>query len=148
MQQGRVLESVTPFPGTEQATAAGGQAAVSESRTLVVGSEVSLRGDIAVCERLVVEGTVDGGVLETGGSLVVKQGGSFSGRTAVAEADIAGCFDGSLRVSGCLTIRAGGRVSGEVRYGSLRIETGGAICGRIDAASSDRPAPRPAPRVA
>ena len=62
--------------------------------------------------------------------------GFFKGNVVVEEADISGRFEGELTVTSQLTVRAGGRVSGTIRYGKIVIEAGGEISGDMSALSS------------
>ncbi len=47
----------------------------------------------------------------------------------IDNADVRGIFEGNLVVRKRLLIRAGGQVSGTVRYGQIEIEAGGQISG-------------------
>jgi len=112
-----------------------------DGKSLVVGRDIRLSGEITACERLVVEGHVE--VSLAGARLIeVAPSGVFKGSAQVEYADISGQVDGDLTVSNKLTVRAGGKISGSVRYGSIIIEAGGEVCGDMQAL--DTP-PRTAP---
>lgn len=100
-----------------------------ESKRLTVGKEISVNGgEITDCDRLVVEGTVNGRM--TGGRLLeIARDGVFQGEATVENADIAGVFEGTLTVLNRLSIYASGRVKGTVIYGQLEVERGGRIEG-------------------
>jgi cytoskeletal protein CcmA (bactofilin family) len=83
---------------------------------------------------LVVEGTIKANIKECR-DIAIAEGGLFSGSAAVQSADISGRFEGELKVSGRLLIRAPGLVSGTVQYRELEIERGGRIAGNVSAAS-------------
>lgn len=102
----------------------------AEGRRLVIGREISLNGEIASCERLIVEGRVDGTLSQCRDLSIVK-GGSFKGVATVEEAEIRGSFEGTLNAKKRLIIRAGGSVVGTVRYGAIEIERGGRIEGDV-----------------
>jgi cytoskeletal protein CcmA (bactofilin family) len=116
----------------------------AEGRRLVIGREISLTGEIASCERLIVEGRVDGALTQCRDLSIVK-GGSFKGVATVEEAEIRGSFEGTLNAKKRLVIRAGGSVVGTVRYGAIEIERGGRIEGdvQLKPAEETRDAPRP-----
>ena len=61
--------------------------------------------------------------------LEIVKGGVFKGTVTVDSADIAGSFEGELKVKKRLFIRASGRVTGTVRYGQFEVERGGRIEG-------------------
>jgi cytoskeletal protein CcmA (bactofilin family) len=109
-------------------------AADSGAGTLVIGRQIVLSGEVTSCTRLVVEGTIKANIKECR-DIAIAEGGLFSGSAAVQSADISGRFEGELKVSGRLLIRAPGLVSGTVEYRELEIERGGRIAGNVSAAS-------------
>ena len=116
------------FPQTPAPTPA---KTVSTERTLIVGKGIAVAGEIQECGCLVVEGKVDAEV--SCKELKIAPGGLFTGRAAVSNAEIIGCFQGELKVTERLVVRATGSVSGEVRYQQIEIERGGQISGHIEA---------------
>ena len=98
------------------------------------GPQIVLSGEVTSCNRLVVEGTIKANIKECR-DIAIAQGGLFSGSAAVQSAEISGRFEGELKVSGRLLIRAPGLVSGTVQYRELEIERGGRIAGNVSAAS-------------
>lgn len=108
------------------------------TRTLVVGREIVLSGEISACDRLVVEGTVKANIKDCR-DIAISEGGLFTGSASVESAEIRGRFEGELTVSGRLLIRAPGQVSAAVRYGEIEIERGGRLSGHVDATDSTKP---------
>ena len=101
---------------------------------LTVGKNISLSGEITSCEKLIVEGNVE--VKLTNAKMIeIAANGFFKGSAKVETAQINGCFEGKLEVTGVLKILQEGTVSGTVRYGKIVIESGGQISG--DMASFD-----------
>ena len=72
--------------------------------------------------------------------LEIVKGGTFKGTVTVDSADIAGAFEGELKVKKRLFIRASGRVSGKIRYGQFEVERGGRIDGQAEYDPADREA--------
>jgi cytoskeletal protein CcmA (bactofilin family) len=108
----------------------------SDDRRLVVGRDIRLTGEITACDKLVVEGHVEI-TLPGAGVIEIAPSGFFKGKAEVQEADISGRFEGDLIAKDRLIVRAGGRISGTIRYGNIVIESGGEISGdmqSIDAA--------------
>ncbi len=99
-------------------------------RVLTVGSDILLKGEIATCDRLVIEGKVDA-VLNDVGTVELAESGSFKGVAQVENAEISGLFEGELVVKGRLVIYASGRVRGKITYGEIEIERGGELTGDI-----------------
>ena len=100
----------------------------TESKKLTVGKDISLKGEITSCDKLVVEGRVEA-TMESARIIEVARSGFFKGSVVVDEADISGRYEGDLTATEQLTVRAGGRVAGTIRYGKIVIEAGGEITG-------------------
>ena len=100
----------------------------ADSKRLVIGRDICLAGEITSCDRLVVEGRAE--VTLTNARIIeVTPTGFFKGRADVEEADVSGRYEGELIVRDRLVVRAGGRISGTIRYGRIVIESGGEISG-------------------
>jgi cytoskeletal protein CcmA (bactofilin family) len=110
-------------------------ASVAESRKLVVGREIRLKGEVTSCDVLVVEGSVELSLTDAR-QIHVAENGLFTGKVEVAEAEIAGQFEGELTVRERLVVRPGGRVTGRVRYGNIVVEAGGQIAGEVESLAS------------
>lgn len=117
-----------------------------EESRLLVGSGISLKGEVSNCAELVIEGTVDARVEAT--SFRVSPGGSYAGECHVDTADIAGDFEGTLNCRDRLIVRSTGKLKGVLRYGEVEIEAGGRIAGEIQIFSEEpeRPAVATPPR--
>lgn len=96
----------------------------------MVGREIVLSGQITSCDRLIVEGRVEA-TLSDSKAIEIAESGFFKGSAEIDSADIAGNFEGNLTVRERITIRATGRVTGQIRYGQIEIEAGGEIGGDI-----------------
>jgi cytoskeletal protein CcmA (bactofilin family) len=101
-----------------------------DPKTLIVGRDISLTGDITACDKLIVEGRIEAN-MQNCRIIEIAESGLFKGSAEIGEADISGTFEGSLKVQGRLVIRATGSVRGDVAYGELEIERGGQIQGAI-----------------
>lgn len=101
-----------------------------EGKTLVVGREISLAGQIAACDKLVVEGRVEAD-LDKCRQLDIAPTGYFKGSAIIDEAEICGRFEGALTVHKRLRVRATARIKGSVTYGQIEVEAGGEISGDV-----------------
>ena len=128
-----VARHVVEIPGSPRRAEQGRSSSI-EGRKLVVGREICLNGEITSCDTLVVEGQVEA-TLTDARLIDVAETGLFKGSATVDEAEINGRFDGDLTARDLLTVRAGGRVSGTIRYGRIVIESGGEITGDTQALS-------------
>ena len=140
--------AATQQPSGGVRPAASAARAPAERRTLVVGRGISLQGTVQDAERLVVEGTVEAGMIHAT-ELAISVGGVFKGGIEVEDAEIAGTIDGTLTVRGNLIVRDTGRVLGKANCRRLTVEDGGQITGEIkmmtDQPKPPAPAPTPAP---
>jgi cytoskeletal protein CcmA (bactofilin family) len=99
-------------------------------RQLTVGREISLSGEIASCDTLIVEGSVEAN-LQNCRDVDIAETGFFKGSAEIDNADVRGVFEGTLVVRKRLLIRSGGQVSGTIKYGQIEIELGGQISGDV-----------------
>jgi cytoskeletal protein CcmA (bactofilin family) len=122
-----------PEPAVTPAPAVGGlRRSETDVRTLIVGREISLSGEINSCNKLVVEGSVEAN-LQNCRDVDISETGLFKGSASIDEAEVRGRFEGNLTVRKRLLIRATGKVTGTIRYGQIEIECGGQISGDIQA---------------
>jgi cytoskeletal protein CcmA (bactofilin family) len=128
--------SVTPPANTEPARPAAVAPKTSdgtkpaEGSKLIVGPDVKLKGvEITDCDTLVVEGRVESALDSR--VIQISENGVFNGAASIDIAEIHGRFDGELTARKQLVIHASGRVSGKIRYGSIKIEEGGEITGDV-----------------
>jgi cytoskeletal protein CcmA (bactofilin family) len=114
-----------------------------EGKTLVVGREISLAGQIAACDKLVVEGQVEAD-LDHCRQLDISQTGFFKGSAIIEEAEICGRFDGLLTVRKRLRVRSSARITADVTYGQIEVEAGAEITGDIKVFRPEETAPKAA----
>jgi len=97
---------------------------------LIVGPDIKLKGvEITDCDTLVVEGRVEASMDSR--VIQIAENGVFSGTVSIDVAEIRGRFEGRLTARKQLVIYSSGRVSGQIRYGKIRIEEGGELSGEI-----------------
>lgn len=94
----------------------------------VIGADVVIKGDLVTAENLQVNGRIEGdvhcGVLHQG------SGGIISGNIVAEEARLAGLVDGTVS-AGLLILEPSARVTGDVSYETLSIESGARVEGRF-----------------
>ncbi len=121
-----IARRVPDLPGAARSAGDDGE----DSKKLIVGREIELNGEITTCDTLVVEGRVTAS-LGRCRRIEITESGVFKGAAEIDEAEISGLFEGDLKVRGQLLLRASGRITGDVRYGRLEIESGGEIVGNL-----------------
>lgn len=98
--------------------------------TLTIGSGINMSGEIDACDHLMVEGTVEA-ALKGAKLLEIAESGTFYGTVEIEEATIAGRFEGDITVSGRLTIKSSGMITGSIAYRDLEVESGALVDGRM-----------------
>jgi cytoskeletal protein CcmA (bactofilin family) len=141
LARNRMPEAKTPM----SAMSAGNVSSVSSApvekaskgarRVLTVGNDILLKGEIATCDRLVIEGKVDA-TLNDVHTVEIAETGSFKGSAQIEDAEISGLFEGDLVVRNRLVIYATGKVRGKITYGEIEIERGGELTGEIKTMAS------------
>jgi cytoskeletal protein CcmA (bactofilin family) len=116
---------------TREAAPAATDSTGKTARTLTVGRGLVLSGKIEACDILIVEGTLTADIAGCR-ELHVAPGGLFTGSASVESAEISGRFEGTLEVSGRLSVRDGGRVHATVRYREIEVQCGGQIAGSVE----------------
>lgn len=136
MPEAKVATSSSTGVGIDKANKSG-------RRVLTVGNDILLKGEIATCDRLVIEGKVDA-TLNDVHTVEIAETGSFKGSANIEDAEISGLFEGDLVVRNRLVIYATGKVRGKISYGEIEIERGGELTGEIKTTSPvASSAPRP-----
>lgn len=116
----------------------------------VIGPDIVITGNVAASADLQIDGRVDGDVLC--GTLVQGADSRITGALKAESARLGGSVEGSVAVRQ-LTIERSARITGDVDYESIAIETGASIDGRLKHVPADtgarafeRAAPVAAPR--
>ncbi len=94
----------------------------------MIGSDVTITGNISASADLHVDGTVEGDI--TCSSLVQGETSSISGAVIAETARLAGHVDGSITARE-LVILQNARIQGDVHYDALTIEQGAQVDGRF-----------------
>lgn len=122
--------SSTPQMGTPAAGMASGLGSSAHGRRLVIGEGITMSGEIEACDHLLVEGTVEA-ALKGAKVLEISAAGTFYGTVEIENATIAGRFEGDITISGRLTVKNTGSVTGTISYGELAIEAGATLDGTL-----------------
>ena len=101
-----------------------------DMRRLVVPRDITLNGNIASCNYLVIEGVVQAEGFSAR-RMDILDSGLFSGSAEVQDCVIAGRFEGKLTVLGRLTVKPTGHICGTVDYRLLEVEAGARIEGQL-----------------
>ncbi len=135
MTRNRMPEAKAPSAAAPSAASIE-KATKTARRVLTVGNDILLKGEIATCDRLVIEGKVDA-TLNDVHTVEISESGSFKGSAHIEDAEISGLFEGDLVVRNRLVIYATGKVRGKITYGEIEIERGGELTGEIKTVSAN-----------
>jgi len=103
---------------------------------IYVGAGASINGSLHAQQTIVVDGVVDGEIACA--HLVVGELGVVDGGIAATAADVAGTIGPRIAVDRLLSVRASGRVEGQIAYTEIEIDKGGVVKGE---ASPSNPEP-------
>lgn len=93
-----------------------------------LGSDVTITGNIGGDGNLHIDGRVDGDV--QCGQLIIGPSGQVNGNVTADQAKIAGSINGTVSAQ-TLTIEASARITGDLSYDSVSVETGAQVEGRV-----------------
>ena len=103
--------------------------------TTIISAGSKLEGRIETAGTLIVDGSVTGDIKCS--SLEILQDGNLEAKVEAENVSVAGNFEGEMICNGKLTVFSKGKVMGDVSYGTLSIECGGALDGSVSKAKSD-----------
>lgn len=121
--------------GTSQPAAANAVARLAAAQAnasdgvVIIGKGTRIVGEITDCSRVEIQGIVDGTIVAE--TLIIREGGSLTGRLQATHAEVHGSFNGQLDIAELLDIRSTGTVEGELAYGKLAVAMGGHISGNV-----------------
>ncbi len=111
----------------------------------VIGSSMTVKGNIRASEELLVDGEVEG-LLESQSRLTVGTTGKVHGNIKAREVVIFGSVHGNVEVSGKIAIRDQGSLIGDIKGAGISIDDGAYFKGSIDIVRHElRTPPKPAP---
>ena len=94
----------------------------------VIGSDVSIKGDVTATADLHVDGTIEGDI--SCSSLVQGETSRITGGVEAETARLAGQVSGSIKARELVILRSA-RIDGDVHYDALTIEQGAQVEGRF-----------------
>lgn len=97
----------------------------------VIGSNISIEGDITGNESLVIHGQVRGRV-EVKDAVTVAQGGQVEADIQSHSIEVAGFVQGNVTCTDRIEIKSGGRLVGDIRAARVLIADGAAFKGNVN----------------
>lgn len=100
----------------------------------IIGSSVTIEGDITGNDALQVHGTVRGGKITVKDALLVAPTGRIEGDVESAGVDIAGIVQGNITATDKVELKSGGKLVGDVKAPRILIADGASFKGNINMA--------------
>ena len=91
-----------------------------------INEGTKLKGDITSTGFFRIDGIIEGNV-KTPSKVVIGKAGIITGTLTCENADIEGKFEGSLKVSGTLSLKSTAHIEGDVVVGKLAVEPGATL---------------------
>jgi cytoskeletal protein CcmA (bactofilin family) len=96
----------------------------------LLDSQLSVSGDLETTGSLRIEGNLDGSVLSAD-SVVIGVGSRISGDIHAREVVVGGTITGNVHASERVELQATAVVTGDVHTGSILVQEGGVVNGRV-----------------
>jgi cytoskeletal protein CcmA (bactofilin family) len=119
----------TASPAASKPIASGKPVAAGKGYSLL-DAQLSLTGDLETTGSLRIEGSLDGSVLSAD-SVVIGVGCKISGDIHAREVIVGGTITGNVHASERVELQATAVVTGDVHTGSILIQEGGVVNGRV-----------------
>lgn len=103
----------------------------------VLASGVVVKGEIQSQEALIIEGEVEGTIEMPQHRLTIAGSGRVRASVAALEIEVHGRFDGQAEADGRMRLARSAEVLGDIYAGSLVIEDGAFIKGKVELSSAD-----------
>ena len=104
----------------------------------IIGRDMTIRGSIRSNESLHIDGEVDGSLELPEHRLTVGLHGKVVADARVREVEVLGRLDGDIDAAKKITIRKGGRLTGDLRTPAIVIEDGAYFKGRIEILNTEQ----------
>ena len=128
-------------PRLPAATKPQGRTMSGNSTFSVIGTDVTIKGDVSATADLHVDGRIEGDI--TCASLVQGETSTIEGSIEAESARLSGRLTGSIRARDLVILRSA-RIEGDVHYDALTIEQGAQVDGRFSHREPGKPAAKPA----
>ena len=116
---------------------------VTEGTSASIGKSVQIYGELKGSEDLVVDGTIEGTISLSGSRLTIGPNAHVQANVSARDVVILGTLTGDINASGRVELRAGANLKGDIHAARLSIEENAVLSGKVDLASSERPAASP-----
>jgi cytoskeletal protein CcmA (bactofilin family) len=117
-------------------TSSPGSLPVSSNASACVSQGIKIRGEVTGTEDLFVDGVVDGKITLTNSTLTVGPNAAVKAEISSRDLVVRGRAEGKFTTTARIQIWHTARVHGEIRCGSISIEDGAELSGKVEAGSA------------
>ena len=114
----------------------GNEIVATANNVSLISAGTEIRGDIDCAGDLRIDGAVIG-TLSVRGKVVIGEAGRVEGDLQCKNSDVAGFFNGTMKVGELLTLKSSAKLYGEVATQRLGIEPGAIFTGTCQMGTSD-----------
>ena len=118
--------------------------AAGDSTTATIGKSVQIRGEVKGSEDLLVDGLVEGTITLSDSRLTIGANARVQANVSARDIVILGTLNGNISAAGRVELRAGCRVTGDLKAARLAIEENAIFSGKVDLVQSSGSAEKPA----
>jgi cytoskeletal protein CcmA (bactofilin family) len=104
----------------------------SDATAAAIGKSVQIRGEVKGSEDLLVDGLVEGTITLTESRLTIGPNAQVKANVSARDVVILGTLTGDISASGRVELRAGSRITGDIKAGRLSIEENAGFSGKVD----------------
>jgi cytoskeletal protein CcmA (bactofilin family) len=134
-----------PAPMPQPAPAPKASTPQTREQQAVIGTSISIKGDLTGEEDLAIEGRLEGKIELRRHSVTVGKNGRIKGDIYGKIITIEGTVEGNLYGEEQLVVRQSGTVRGNIVAPRVALEDGSNFKGNIDMSPKEKSAPAPAP---
>jgi len=98
----------------------------------VVGKSVQIRGEVKGNEDLIVEGLVEGTITMNEHRLTIGANARVTANVTARDVVVQGSLQGDIHAIGRVELRAGSRVTGDIRAARLSVEDNAIFSGKVE----------------
>ncbi len=104
----------------------------SSGDSAVIGTSIVVKGDITGAENLLIQGRVEGNVTLEDHTIVVGESGDIQANLTAKDIEVDGQVEGDITGHDKITIRATGRVKGDIKAPKIVLEEGSQFRGAVE----------------
>jgi len=124
--------SPSPDTGSTDSVGSVGRRRRASSDGAVIGTSIVVKGDISGSENLLIQGRVEGNVDLEEHTIVVGESGDVEANLSANNIEVEGQVEGDITGRDRITIRATGRVKGDIKAPKVVLEEGSQFRGAVE----------------